>query len=117
MFGSIGCLAVASGIAAWRTGGLEAGIAMHAVNNVLVFVTVIVFGGFQEAFVDQQTTGTPGIFLSALVAHGIVLAIILWQAKRKGIDPYFRPPAEPEAAPAFPEESSWNPIPALNRPA
>ena len=37
VLGTIACLAVASGLAAWRTGGLEAGIAMHAVNNVLTF--------------------------------------------------------------------------------
>src|SRR4029450_1432995 len=35
VLGTIACFAVASGVAAWRTGGLEAGIAMHAINNVL----------------------------------------------------------------------------------
>ena len=115
VFGTLGCLAVASGIAAWRTGGLEAGIVMHAVNNLLVFFVVIIFGGFEESFVGTETTGTPMMLVTAVVAHGIVLALILWQAKRQGIDRYFRPTARPGSASEVPIEASWNPIPALNR--
>ena len=59
VLGTIACLAVASGLAAWRTGGLEAGIAMHAVNNVLTFFFVLIFGGWSQAFVGEQTSGTP----------------------------------------------------------
>jgi len=115
ILGTLGCLAVASGVAAWRTGGLEAGIAMHAVNNVLVFFVVIIFGGFEESFVDTETTGTPMMLVTAVVAQGIVLALILWQAKRQGIDPYFRP--TPPTGPVYqaPLDATWNPIPALNR--
>jgi hypothetical protein len=40
-------------------GGLEAGIAMHAVNNVLTFFVVVIFGGWSQAFVGTQTSGTP----------------------------------------------------------
>ena len=53
VLGTIACLAVASGLAAWRTGGLEAGIAMHAVNNVLTFFVVVIFGGWSQAFVGD----------------------------------------------------------------
>ena len=60
ILGSIGCLAVAAGIAAYRTGGLEAGIAMHAVNNVLAFGAVLMFGGWDEAFVGCRHPGHPG---------------------------------------------------------
>ena len=59
VLGTIACLAVASGLAAWRTGGLEAGIAMHAVNNMLTFTVVVIFGGWSQAFVRTDTTGTP----------------------------------------------------------
>ena len=52
-------------------------------NNVLMFVAVIIFGGFEEAFVDTETTGTP-MMLVTLVAQGVVLALMLWQAKRAG---------------------------------
>jgi membrane protease YdiL (CAAX protease family) len=115
VFGTLGCLAVASGVAAWRTGGLEAGIVMHAVNNVLVFFVVIIFGGFEQSFVGTDSTGTPMMLVTAVVAHGIVLALILWQAKRQGIDPYYRPTPLPGSAYQAPIDASWNPIPALNR--
>ena len=92
ILGSIGCLAVASGIAAYRTGGLEAGIAMHAVNNLLAFGAVLTFGGWEEAFVGADTSGTPAVLLLALLVHGVALALILWQAKRHGIQSHYQPP-------------------------
>ena len=115
VFGSLGCLAVASGIAAWRTGGLEAGIVMHAVNNVLVFCVVIIFGGFETIFVNTETTGTPMMLITAVVAHGAVLALILWQAKRQRIDRYYRPAPVLGSTYEAPIDATWNPIPTLNR--
>jgi CAAX protease family protein len=91
ILGSIGCLAIASGVAAYRTGGLEAGIAMHAVNNVLAFGTVLMFGGWNEAFVDADSHGTPAVLLLAVLVHGAALALILWQAKRHGIQSRYQP--------------------------
>ena len=98
ILGSIGCLAVAAGIAAYRTGGLEAGIAMHAVNNLLAFGAVLTFGGWDEAFVGADTSGTPAMLLLALLVHGGALAVILWQAKRHGIQSHFQPQSQPVAA-------------------
>jgi uncharacterized protein len=91
ILGSIGCLAVAAGVAAYRTGGLEAGIAMHAVNNVLAFAAVLMFGGWQEAFVGADTQGTPAVLVLAVLVHGSALALVLWQAKRHGIQSRYRP--------------------------
>ena len=91
ILGSIGCLAVASGIAAYRTGGLEAGIAMHAVNNLLAFGAVLTFGGWEEAFVGADTSGTPAVLLLSVLVHGGALALILWQAKRHGIQSRYQP--------------------------
>ena len=91
ILGSIGCLAVAAGVAAYRTGGLEAGIAMHAVNNVLAFGAVLMFGGWQEAFVGTDTQGTPAVLILAVLVHGGALALVLWQAKRHGIQSHYRP--------------------------
>jgi membrane protease YdiL (CAAX protease family) len=53
VLGTIACFAVTSGLAAWRTGGLEAGIALHAINNVLSFVVVVLSGGWSQAFVQR----------------------------------------------------------------
>ncbi len=91
VLGSIGCFAVAAGVAAYRTGGLEAGIAMHAVNNVLAFGAVLVFGGWEEAFVGADSQGTPAVLLLAILGQGGALALILWQAKRHGIQSRYQP--------------------------
>lgn len=91
IIGSLACLAVASGVAAWRTGGLEAGIAMHTVNNVTALTMVILFGGWDQAFITQTTTASPAVFILALIVHGSALALILWQAKRKGIQRRYLP--------------------------
>jgi uncharacterized protein len=115
VLGTIGCLAVTSGLAAWRTGGLEAGIVLHAVNNLLTFFAVIVFGGWEQAFVNTNTTGTPLMLLLALIVHGSALALIFWQARRTGIDRYFRPSAGVETEPVVAPDATWNPVAALNQ--
>src|SRR5215217_6900537 len=69
IIGSLACLSVASGVAAWRTGGLEAGIAMHTVNNVTAFTAVILFGGWEQAFITPTTDASPAVFVLALIVH------------------------------------------------
>jgi membrane protease YdiL (CAAX protease family) len=91
IFGSIGCMAIAAGVAAYRTGGLEAAIAMHAVNNVLAIGAVLMFGGWDEAFVGADTQGTPAVLVLAILVHGGALALILWQARRHGIQSHYQP--------------------------
>jgi membrane protease YdiL (CAAX protease family) len=105
---SIGCLAVASCLATWRTGGLEAGIAMHATNNVLVFVVTIGIGGWEGAFVGADTVGTPVELGLALLVHGTALALIWWQARRTGLAHRSRAAELPAAAPA-PQPGPWQP--------
>ena len=105
ILGSIGCLAVASCLATWRTGGLEAGIAMHAVNNILAFFVTIVFGGWQNAFIGSDTKGTVVQFVLSVLVHGVALALIWWQAARQDLPYLSRPsvtaaPAQLEGAPA-----------------
>jgi uncharacterized protein len=95
ILGTIACLGLAAGIATWRTGGLEAAIAIHAVNNVLSFVVVMIFGGWSQAFVRPESTGTPMMLVLALAVSGIALALVLWQAKRAGVQRYYQPPALP----------------------
>ena len=105
---SIACLAVASGIAAWRTGGLEAGIAMHAVNNMLALSILVIFGGWSQAFIRTDTTGTPEMLFLAVAVNGTALGLILWQAKRAGLQPHYQPagrrvsPTDVPPAPTYP---------------
>ncbi|GAB2574775.1 CPBP family intramembrane glutamic endopeptidase [Microlunatus antarcticus] len=106
---SIATLAVAACLANWRTGGLEAGIAMHAVNNVGVGVLTITYGGYADSFVDTTTTGSPWDFFPGLVVHAIAVALILWQARRVRIDRVTR-----AVGPGALEVGSWSygdPIP------
>ncbi len=107
VLGSIGCLAVASCLAAWWTGGLEAGIAIHATNNVFVFIVSIGIGGWQTAFVGAGTKGTPLEFGITLLVHAVALALICWQAKRSRL-PYRSRPAELPTAPL----ALWHPVAA-----
>ena len=96
----LGFFAAAATILVWRTGGLEAGIAIHAVNNVMIFVLVITMGGFQDAFVGADTTGTWQAALTTLVVQSLAVGLILWQARRVGLDRLHRPkevPADPGA--------------------
>ncbi len=98
VIGNLAVFALTAGIATWRTGGLEAAITLHAVNNVGLFVVVLTQGGWREAFVSEDTQSTPLVFAIAVLVHGVALALILWQARRAGIDRFYRP-AEAQHAP------------------
>ena len=107
ILGTIACLGLAAGIATWRTGGLEAAIAIHAVNNVLSYFVVMIFGGWSQAFVRPQSTGTPMMLVLAAAVSGIALALVLWQAKRAGIQPYYQPPTRPVNQTGFPPAAAY----------
>ena len=83
----IGTLAVFGCYLAWRTGGLEAVLVIHIVNNVLITVTGALFGGLEESYVDTTSTGSPLSALSAVLATGVVTAVLLWLGRRRGIVP------------------------------
>jgi len=82
--------ALAAGVLVWRTGGLEAAIALHAVNNSLGFV----FGaiGWGDLNATDVTTLDAAVSLTTVAA---CTALILW------VDRKSRPPlASPDAATA-----------------
>ena len=82
---------VVASVMTWRTGGLEAAIVLHAVNNVGIDIVTSVVGGFDEAMVSAETTGSPlSVAISALLSL-IALALVLWQARRRGVDRFYRP--------------------------
>lgn len=83
----LGSLAVAGCWLAWRTGGLEAVIVLHVVNNVLIMLTGIVFGGLEESYVDGTTEGSPVSAAMNLLATALMTAALLWLARRRGIAP------------------------------
>jgi membrane protease YdiL (CAAX protease family) len=83
----IGSLAVAGCYLAWRTGGLEAVIVVHAVNNVLITVSGAVLGGLEESYVDTETTGSPVSALMSVAVTALATALLLMVARRRGIAP------------------------------
>ena len=91
MLADLGCFAVGACLLVCRTGGLEAGIALHSVNNVLLFAAVIGFGGWQEAFVDTDTTSTPAAFAVSALAEVAAVALLWGQARRRGIGHRYHP--------------------------
>ena len=90
-------------IAAWlviRTGGLEAGIALHVLNNYLAF-------GFAIAFTDLDSALDPGEVswwnIPVTLTQSLVYAVlVLWLARRLKVRTTTRPPLleEPEPTPA-----------------
>lgn len=83
----LGSLAAAGCWLAWRTGGLEAVIALHVVNNLLVFATGILFGGLTESYVDASSAGSAVSAGMSVLATALVTAVLLRLARRCGIAP------------------------------
>jgi hypothetical protein len=69
---------------AWRTGGLEAGVLIHATNNVLFLLPTVLFGDPNSIF--ERGVGTGGPIVLAPVAIVWLVAIGLsWWANREGV--------------------------------
>lgn len=75
---SVGVFAIVAAWLAWRTGGLEAAISLHIVNNVMIFLLGAI--GFVDA---NATSGTP-IDLLASTAAMVVYAVLAdrWASRR-----------------------------------
>ena len=85
---------IVAGILVIATGGLEAGIAMHVLNNFLAY-------GFALAFSDMTTalnpTGGSWWTLPTTLTQSLVyLALAIWAARRMGIATGGRPRIGPE---------------------
>lgn len=81
----LGSFATAAVLLTWRTGGLEAAVALHIVNNVIVLVLSILTTGLQDAFVSPDTTSDPVTTVVSVVALTITSSVIWWLAGRRGV--------------------------------
>lgn len=90
----LGFMAAAGCWLSWRTGGLEAIIALHVANNLLVTAAGLALGGLEDAYVDTGVTSTPGQAGASVLATTVVVLVLLRLARRRGIAPLgWRAPA------------------------
>ncbi len=99
--------ATIASVLAWRTGGLEAAIAMHVSNN-LVSMTFLPFSDISEMFNRQDGAGSPFVLVQVVIMAGAA-ALVLWRAKRRGIVRTAAPGQQPALAFAAPHQT--HPIP------
>lgn len=85
IFTDLAIFGAACTLLALRTGGLEAPIALHAINNVVGMITTLLFGGWMEGFVDADSVGQPLDPLLTLLACAIAVPLLLRLASRDGI--------------------------------
>jgi membrane protease YdiL (CAAX protease family) len=78
----------------WKTGGLEAGIALHVVNNLIGEVT-IPFGGLESMFDRQAGAAGPEILIQMFFTLALVAALLL-VARRLKIPQSAAPAAVPQ---------------------
>jgi membrane protease YdiL (CAAX protease family) len=76
--------AIVAGVLTLRTGGLEAAIGLHVVNNVLAVGTYAAFGVLEKVGVPSADMGWQHVAADlALVC--VYTGIVLWLARRRGI--------------------------------
>jgi membrane protease YdiL (CAAX protease family) len=97
---SVGLFAVAAGWLTWRTGGLEAAIALHVVNNLSGFLLSLAAG-------TDPTESTTGIvsFVSSFVLMGGYVLVVEWLLRRRTAQGRALPRTlvlTPSAAPVWP---------------
>src|SRR5690606_10588747 len=81
----LGSFATAAVVLTWRTGGLEAAVALHAVNNVIALCLAILTTGLDDAFITSDTTSTAGSTLASVGSLVVVTALIWWLAGKRGV--------------------------------
>ncbi|MBO3129187.1 CPBP family intramembrane glutamic endopeptidase [Dermatophilus congolensis] len=70
----LGTTAVACVYLTWRTGGLEAAVALHTVNNSVVGIITAIAGTASASNVSEATTGS---FFATMISIGIHVAAVL----------------------------------------
>ncbi len=77
----------------WRTGGLEAAIGAHAINNLVVFVPVILSGTLADSLLVSQAPWE--LVLLDLVVMTAVAGLVVLLARRLGIQRRHEPDRQP----------------------
>lgn len=95
------------GVVTWKTGGIEGAVALHVVNNLLSGGLGALFSDMSGGIDRSAGNGSPAI----LVHLGVMIiigALLIWLARRDGLDVATAPQEQPAArAVADP----WTPTP------
>ena len=85
---SVAIFGLGAAFVVWRTGGLEAGITYHALNNIAAFL-FLATGMYGTTVNESETASDAGeaamVIVSTLLGTAIWVLWILWLAKRRGI--------------------------------
>lgn len=114
----------------WKTGGLEAAVAIHVVNNLLS-EAFLPFSDISGLFDRSSGAGGPDVLIGMAVI-AVATALIIWQARRRGIAitaapaasmqapaaPMSYPPPAPNPylAPGSTPEPGWGTYPGVPQP-
>ena len=80
-----------AGLIVVLVGGLEAGIALHILNNLLAFALAIFFGDLQGALTVSEVSWWQ--LPVTIVQNGVFLVLVLFVARRMGLRNTTTPPA------------------------
>lgn len=87
-----------AGLTVILVGGLEAGIALHILNNIVAFAIAIVFGDLQAALTVSEVSWWQ--LPVTVVQNGVYLVLVLLVARRMGLTNRTAPPSgTPELQP------------------
>ncbi|MFD4525262.1 CPBP family intramembrane glutamic endopeptidase [Streptomyces sp. NPDC058470] len=114
-FADLAVFAVVAGWLTVRTGGLEAAIGLHAVNNLLAFgVSAAVVDGLKS----DDTAADASWQLVAIDLAGIALytAAVLWLARRRTPTRAVPAPTPAPAPPPLPFSAAYPQVPAAHAP-
>jgi membrane protease YdiL (CAAX protease family) len=75
------CLSVIT----WRTGGLEAAVLVHTVNNVLFFLVVALFNGGEISIDRSVGAGGPFLLIPMAVDVLAAVAFTVWAGRRRTV--------------------------------
>lgn len=78
-------------ILTWRTGGLEAAVVLHAVNNLFAIGYAILFGNLADSFIGTDTKSDAATTLVSWAAVAVATGMLLGLARWRGVERTVRP--------------------------
>ncbi|MEO6115952.1 MAG: type II CAAX endopeptidase family protein [Pseudolysinimonas sp.] len=92
----------------WRTGGLEASVALHAVNNTVIFLVLAsgAAGSTTAVDLDHPATGDPVSLSVTIVTMGLYAVIVTVVARRRGLRDQLTVDSTPHAPAGIADTSS-----------